>query len=109
MGGVPAERNPAVGPGGSATAVLVHGEPARFAPRSSGRRLACARPAGIPVLLGGLDEFGAVVADAVDAGADDPWGEDGVGQGVEQVLDVVFVGQVRVEPFVDAVARDDDR
>lgn len=58
---------------------------------------------------GRFDELGPVVSDAVDPGANNPWREGGFGQGVEQVLDIVLVGQVGAEPISEPVPRDDDR
>jgi hypothetical protein len=60
-------------------------------------------------LLSRFDELRPVVPDAVDSRADYPRCQDGLRQGVQQVLDVVLVGQIRVQPLSEAVSRDDDR
>ena len=62
-----------------------------------------------PCSLGRLDELRPVVPDAVHPRADDSWCQDRLRQGVKQVLDVIFVSQVRVQPFSESVARENDR
>ena len=59
-------------------------------------------------LVGGLDELRSVVAHAVHPRADNPGCQGRFRQGVQQVLDVVLVSQVRVQPFREPIPRDDN-
>lgn len=56
-----------------------------------------------------LDQLENVVADAVDARADDPQGQRRFRPGAQQTLDLGFAGQVRIESFRETVFGDGDR
>ncbi len=56
-----------------------------------------------------FNKFGSVVAHTVNATTHDPWGQCWFRQGIQQVLNVGLIGQIRVEPFREAIFRNDDR